>query len=245
MSKSFVNDRDAALLSMDENTIRAFCRKYNVRVSDNPLVFWACVYKSILAMKNSPADIREKAGAWLDSHGFHREIWPVAAISESEHRDCIARTTFEHVVFPTEFYKWGEIMLNQVIDGNQYYLAEAYLNVVSEGNKITPYKPNNFKVLVREYPTENGKTVIARLELPKPTKVLECRRIYLCRNDATGDCLYFTSELSMQGTYYLCAWTKQHRHLLISLESLHNEFNKVAELFVELAGYEPPAERAM
>ena len=241
MSKTFVKDRDAALLSLDENKIRAFCRKYNIRTSDNPLVFWASVYKSILVMKNSPADIREKAGAWLDSHGFHRGIGPVETPPKSEHDERVARHTFEHVVFPYEFYKWGEITLNQVIDGNQYYLAEAYRNVLSE----TPYKPKNFKVLVREYPAENGKTVIARLDLPKPTRVLECRRIYLCRNDATGDCMYFTSELSMQGTYYLCAWTKQHSHLLISLDPLDNEYDKVAELFVELAGFEPPVKKVV
>ena len=39
MSSTFVKDRDAALLSLDENKIRAFCRKYNVQISDNPLVF--------------------------------------------------------------------------------------------------------------------------------------------------------------------------------------------------------------
>ena len=65
MSIGFVKERDDALLSLDENKIRAFCRKYHVQLSDNPLVFWASVYKSILAMRNSPADIREKAEAWL------------------------------------------------------------------------------------------------------------------------------------------------------------------------------------
>ena len=243
MSIGFVKERDDALLSLDENKIRAFCRKYHVQLSDNPLVFWASVYKSILAMRNSPADIREKAEAWLDSHGFHRDIGPVDAEPEAPER--IPRHAFEHVIFPSEFYKWGQTMMNQVIDGNQYYLAEAYRNVEDRKTAMTAYKPKHFKVLVRDYPADNGKTVIARLELPRPTEVTECRRIYLCRNDATGECLYFTSELSMQGTYYLCAWTRNHSHLLISIDPVPSEFDRVAELFPELAGFEPPVDQAV
>ena len=243
MSIGFVKERDDALLSLDENKIRAFCRKYHVQLSDNPLVFWASVYKSILAMRNSPADIREKAEAWLDSHGFHRDIGPVDAEPEAPER--IPRHAFEHVIFPSEFYKWGQTMMNQVIDGNQYYLAEAYRNVEDRETAMTAYKPKHFKVLVRDYPADNGKTVIARLELPRPTEVTECRRIYLCRNDATGECLYFTSELSMQGTYYLCAWTRNHSHLLISIYPVPSEFDRVAELFTELVGFEPGVDQAV
>ena len=243
MSSTFVKDRDAALLSLDENKIRAFCRKYNVQISDNPLVFWASIYKSILAMRNCPADIRENAGTWRDSHGFHREIGPVDAEPEAPER--IPRHSFEHVIFPTELYKWGQIMMNQVIDGGQYYLAESYRFVDDQETALAQYKPKHFKVLVRDYPADNGKTVVARLELPKPTRITECRRIYLCRNDATGKCLYFTSELSVQGTYYLCAWTKNHSHLLISIDPVPNEFDRVAELFPELADFEPPVEEAV
>lgn len=243
MSSTFVKDRDAALLSLDENKIRSFCRKYNVRISDNPLVFWASVYKSILAMKNSPADIRKTAEDWLDSHGFHREIGPVDVESKTPER--IPRHAFEHVIFPSEFYKWGQTMMNQVIDGGQYYLAEAYRFVDDQETALTQYKPKNFKVLVRDYPVDNGKTVVARLELPKPTQITECRRIYLCRNEATGKCMYFTSELSAQRTYYLCAWTKNHSHLLLCMEPVDSEFDRVAELFGELADYEPPVARAV
>ena len=243
MSSTFVKDRDAALLSLDENKIRAFCRKYNVQISDSPLVFWASIYKSILAMRNCPADIREKAGAWLDSHGFHREIGPVDAEPDAPER--IPRHAFEHIIFPTEFYKWGQIMMNQVIDGGQYYLAESYRFVDDHETALTQYQPQHFKVLVRDYPADNGKTTVARLELPKPARITECRRIYLCRNDITGKCLYFTSELSAQGTYYLCAWTKNHNHLLISIDPVPNEFDRVAELFPELAVFEPPVEQAV
>ena len=243
MSSTFVKDRDAALLSLDENKIRAFCRKYNVQISDNPLVFWASIYKSILAMRNCPADIREKAEAWLDSHGFHREIGPVDAEPDAPER--IPRHAFEHIIFPTEFYKWGQIMMNQVIDGGQYYLAESYRFVDDQETALAQYKPKHFKVLVRDYPADNGKTTVARLELPKPARITECRRIYLCRNDITGKCLYFTSELSAQGTYYLCAWTKNHNHLLISIDPIPNEFDRVAELFPELADFEPPVEEAV
>ena len=61
MKNSFVHDRDEALLSLDEKKIRAFTRKYNISISDNPIVFWASVYKAVLAMKHCPEDIRRQA----------------------------------------------------------------------------------------------------------------------------------------------------------------------------------------
>ena len=91
-----------------------------------------------------------------------------------------------------------------------------------------------------------AETTIVRIELPKPSMVTECRRIYLCRDEATGSLLYFTSELSAQGTYFLCAWTKNHAHLLLRMEpDGRSEFDTVAELFGELAGFEPAVTAAM
>jgi len=238
MSKTFVQDRNEALFSLDELKIRAFAKKYNVEgMSDNPIVFWASVYKSILAITNSPADLRKKAEDWLDSHVFHREIGPY--MEEPEPSERIARHTFEHVTFPETFYAWGEKMVNQVVDGSRYYLSDLYSRVECEGNALQPYKPKHFNVLARSYPSGEGALTVVRIDLPKPTQMLECRRIYLCRDGSTGECMYFTSELSMQGTYFLCAWTKNHAHLLISMDPVPGEYDRVAELFHELVGFEP------
>lgn len=233
MKNSFVHDRDEALLSLDEKKIRAFTRKYNISISDNPIVFWASVYKAVLAMKHCPEDIRKQAGDWLDSHGFQRGFGNCTPVQEKV--DRYPRHTFEHVIFPAEFYRWGDKLLNQVIDGDRRYMADLYSYVEPDTQAMQPYKANFFKVLRRNY----GEATIVRLDLPKPVQVTECRRIYLCRNEHTSTLMYFTSELSMEGTYYLCAWTKGHCHLLLDSNHVTGEFDHVAELFKELAGFEP------
>ncbi len=239
MSKTFVIDRDNALLSLDEQKIRSFCRKYNLSTPDNPVVFWASVYKSVLAMEKCPENIRRKAEYWLDIHGFQRGIITDYTEPEAEESEKFPRHFFEHVILPTEFYKWGERFLNQVIDGDRYYMADLYSHVEYDGHAIKPYKANFFKVIRKNYEDESGHITIVRLDLPKPLHFTECRRIYLCRNNNTNDQMYFTSELSLEGAYFLCAWTKRHSHLLLDLKPNVNEYDHVAELFMKLAGSEP------
>ena len=242
-NNTFVKDRDEALLSLDEKIIRSFFRKYNYTVPDNPLVFWASVYKSILAMNDSPADIRKKAADWLDSHGFQRTI------ESARHVKCdrFPRHTFEHVILPTEFYRWGDRFVNQVIDGDRHYMSDLYSNMVEpDSASVRSCKAKFFKVLRKSFIDEEEHITIVRIDLPRPSQVTECRRIYLCRNETTNTLMYFTSELSAEGTYFLCAWTKNHSYLLLGTDMAdQDEFGNIADHFRKLAGYEPPMPEAM
>lgn len=240
---TFLSDRDNALLSLDEQKIRAFGLKYSIPFSDNPIVFWASVYKSVLAMKYCPTSIRRTAEDWLDSHGFERGYRN--ASEEPEEIEQVSRYCFEHVIFPSDFYNWGERLMNQVIDGDRRYMADLYSHVERDEHAAQPYKANFFRVLHRNYEDESGHAAIIRIDLPKPAQVLECRRIYLCHNTDTNALMYFTSELSMEGTYYLCAWTKMHSHLRLAMKSGVSEFDNVAELFRNFAGYEPQITEAV
>ncbi len=232
---TFVSDRDNALLSLDEQKIRAFGLKYSIPLSDNLIVFWASVYKSVLAMKNSPANIRRKAEDWLDSHGFERGYRNAsAAPEEPEEIEQVSRYSFEHILFPSDFYNWGERLMNQVIDGDRRYMADLYSHVERDEHAVQPYKANFFKVLRRNYKDENGHATIIRIDLPKPVQVSECQRIYLCHNNNTNAQMYFTSELSMEGTYSLCAWTKSHHHLRLYMDPSISEFDNVANFFRDI-----------
>ena len=242
-TSNYAKERDEAMLSLDEKKIRDFCRKHNVSVSDNPIVFWGGVYKTVLAITSCPPEIRKKAEDWLDSHGFHRGITGSPAVTSRPERH--PRHTFEHVVLPGAFYEYGKKLQNQVVDGNRAYMAELYSNLENSGTAIHPYKAKYFKILPRKYETDDDTITIVRVELPKPVEILECRRIYLCRSERTNALLYFTSELSMQGTFYLCAWTKAHAHLLLNMDPQENEFDNVFNLFCQLAGYEPPVQEAV
>ena len=73
--KKFVKERNEAMFSLEKEKIEAYCKKYDVPIPENEQVFWAGVYKSILAIENSPEHLRQKAIEWLDGHGFKRTIY--------------------------------------------------------------------------------------------------------------------------------------------------------------------------
>ena len=51
--------------------------------------------------------------------------------------------------------------------------------------------------------------------------------------------MYFTSELSAQGDYYLCAWTKDHSHMILNLDQNKSELDFIADFFDELISFDP------
>lgn len=65
-TNAFLEERKAALLSMDEQTIRDFFRKYNnTEMSDNPYAFWITVHKGRTADKLLPLVERHASKMWL------------------------------------------------------------------------------------------------------------------------------------------------------------------------------------
>lgn len=68
--EQFKADRNAALLSMDENILKAYFRKYHVKIPDNPMVFWGAVHKAVTGCCSLPLEHRRASKAWLDERGF-------------------------------------------------------------------------------------------------------------------------------------------------------------------------------
>ena len=70
--KKFVSERNAALQSLDEQTIRAFFRKWNGRemTDADPNVFWGAIHKAITGATDLPIELRRKSKSWLDAHGL-------------------------------------------------------------------------------------------------------------------------------------------------------------------------------
>ena len=155
-----------------------------------------------------------------------------------QYRSLQERHTLEHVSFPCTFYKFSKQILSDIKKGKSAYLMNLYNNETSEGKK-KPYHSSDFAMMTREYRTNGIIKTIIRLTLPMPEDVTECRYIYLCHRPSTGDVMYFTSELSAAGDYYLCAWTRKHCHLLLDMGPCENEFDRVADHFDELACFEP------
>jgi hypothetical protein len=67
----FVRERDEALASLDEKTIRAMCLKWGSgELPPDPERFWGTVHKAITAFKTLPIDFRRRSKAWLEERGF-------------------------------------------------------------------------------------------------------------------------------------------------------------------------------
>ena len=66
---TFVQDRNAALLSLDRTKIRRFARKYGVQMPTSEEAFWRAVHKARTGCKHLPARERSKSKAWLRERG--------------------------------------------------------------------------------------------------------------------------------------------------------------------------------
>lgn len=64
-----IQERDAALLSLDEARIRAYFRKYNgVPMPRDPEIFWRSVHKARTALRSLPMEARSISKRWLIAH---------------------------------------------------------------------------------------------------------------------------------------------------------------------------------
>lgn len=69
--KQFNQERNEALLSMDEQRIRAFVKKWNgVDSPSHPEAFWGGVHKCITGTTTLPIEFRRKSYQWLPERGY-------------------------------------------------------------------------------------------------------------------------------------------------------------------------------
>ena len=70
--KQFLQERNAALLSLNEAKIRAVFRKWNEgqEMPRDTELFWASVHKAITACTALPFAFRSRSKAWLAERGL-------------------------------------------------------------------------------------------------------------------------------------------------------------------------------
>lgn len=66
----FNAERDAALLTLDADTIKAFMRKHDIPVNPKEDVFWASIHKARTASVTLPREARIESKRWLDERGL-------------------------------------------------------------------------------------------------------------------------------------------------------------------------------
>lgn len=72
--KVLVEERNESLFSFDETRIRAYAKKYDVKLPTTYKGFWGGVYKAICNITNAPEDVRAKAKMWLAENGMSEKI---------------------------------------------------------------------------------------------------------------------------------------------------------------------------
>ena len=58
--KNFIQERDAALMSLDEEKIKGYCRKYGVPIPSSDKVFWLSVHKAICNITSASTEQRRR-----------------------------------------------------------------------------------------------------------------------------------------------------------------------------------------
>lgn len=67
---TFLAERETALLSMDEQHIRAFFQKYNGNAGPaDSETFWRGIHKARTALQTLPMEARQESKRWLIAHG--------------------------------------------------------------------------------------------------------------------------------------------------------------------------------
>lgn len=75
MNNNVIQDRNEALLSLDETKIKDYCKKYKISIPESEEVFWAGVHKAICNMfleYDTPVTSAQfnKSYEWLLDHGY-------------------------------------------------------------------------------------------------------------------------------------------------------------------------------
>lgn len=69
--EQFRKERNEALLSLDEDKIRAMLKKFNgIEAHSDSRIFWGGVHKAITGNTDLPIDFRRKSNAWLQERGL-------------------------------------------------------------------------------------------------------------------------------------------------------------------------------
>src|SRR5579883_1622480 len=63
--KQFVAERDRALLSLDEPTLRAYMARWNIRSPEDPDTFWVGIHKARTGCLSLPREARLLSESWL------------------------------------------------------------------------------------------------------------------------------------------------------------------------------------
>ena len=130
-----------------------------------------------------------------------------AKTKEYTFQEC--RYIYEHIYMTQPFFESPDQVISIISKYSAYQLWADFL----QKNGLNPvYTKEDFSETVIQQ--EDG-SCLMRIILPKPESSLECGRLYLYWNAATGEAGYYTIEYDnfLGESWFLCGWDKDHNHL--------------------------------
>ncbi len=117
----------------------------------------------------------------------------------------------EHKYCPEFFYKSPLRVMGIILKEQGAFFSD----FVTEVYEKTPASIglDTSEITCRLYMLPDKRLLILKIQLPLPAEDLECRHLYLLCDLACRHPLYMTSELAMNGGYYLCGWLSNGEHV--------------------------------
>ena len=127
---------------------------------------------------------------------------------------AIQRYFNEHIHLPYSFFLQPQRFIRHALKKKGAFMATAYNYVEpseTDNDDIIEYHAEDFDVMAGN--TAGRLWVL--MELPNPTMPLQCKMIGCSIKPDGKDPRWRTIELTEQGFYLLCGWTKEHTHFAI------------------------------
>lgn len=143
------------------------------------------------------------------------------------------RYTLEHESIPKWFYSSPVAFINAVTDKGGKFFSDLYVLFapVTDGS----YSEKNFGIIPKKVKSDDLNMYIIIAEMPEPTAMTLCRRVYFCYEEKTKCVKYYTSEFTADGDYMICSWTDDRVHENYGKAPLSDpkEFRYAAEMFLK------------
>lgn len=144
------------------------------------------------------------------------------------------RYFLEHKALPQALRVSRAQLLASLLRGSGQTMRDFYAKAEKANPSYRcPYTPEQFSTSYREYINQDRSVFIMRIGMPEPEQSPLCRAVYICFGGEGCEDAYFTSELTPDDQYFLCAWADNDVHLNFGKKPVE-DFDRVAELFWEM-----------
>lgn len=156
--------------------------------------------------------------------------------AREDHRNSMysLRYGVEHLLLPKLMYGAANPFLCDLIERGGDPIVELYAEAAATANAPCPYEATDFTIAPKLYGIDDDVIMVLRIGMPEPEESPDCKSIFMCHSQKTGQMLYFTCERSVKLPYMLCAWTEDKLHLnFYDVEDTDN-FEVVAAIYNSL-----------